>query len=228
MPTATDYPYLLTHTPWRGWCLAAAAAAALNLALFLLMPQLLHQSPAPQQYDAITPQVQMIRLKRPERPTERPKPIEPQQKPIRRPQPTTAPDTAVQRPRWPFEISDRLPAGPGSVVLPPIETNFTANLQLGDLFGIGDLDRPLVALTRMPPVYPLGAKRKGVEGWVSVRFIVNEKGSVEEITILDARPEGVFETSVKRCVAGWRFQPGTVEGEPVRVWAETTIRFELE
>jgi protein TonB len=31
-----------------------------------------------------------------------------------------------------------------------------------------------------------------------------------------------------RCVSGWRFKPGTVEGMPVKAWAETTIRFKLE
>jgi protein TonB len=97
-----------------------------------------------------------------------------------------------------------------------------------DLFGMADLDQSLIPLVRMAPVYPLTAKRKGTEGWVTVSFIVNEHGTVENITISEAQPPGIFDDSVSRCVSGWRFQPGTVQGRPVKVWAETTIHFELD
>ena len=113
------------------------------------------------------------------------------------------------------------------IALPPLETNLKA-LGIGDLFGVGDLDQPLITLTRMPPIYPLGAKRRGIEGSVTVRFIVNEQGSVEKTTIIEAQPPDTFEEAVLRCVSGWRFQPGTVDGQPVRVWAETTIHFTLD
>ena len=125
-----------------------------------------------------------------------------------------------------FEINPKLPAGAG-IELPVAPVDMT-NLGLQNVFDTGDLDRPLTVLTRMPPFYPLAAKRKGTKGWVKVKFIVNELGRVEEVTIVDAQPPGVFDTSVIRCMSGWRFKPGTVKGEAVRVWAETTVRFELE
>ena len=80
----------------------------------------------------------------------------------------------------------------------------------------------------MPPVYPPSAKRRGIEGWVKVRFVVNPRGEVQDVSIVDAKPPGVFDDSVTRCVFGWRFQPGTVDGTPVSAWVETTVRFELE
>jgi protein TonB len=63
---------------------------------------------------------------------------------------------------------------------------------------------------------------------VKVKFVVNEQGTVEKITIVDAKPPGMFDQSVSRCVSKWRFKPGTVEGMPIKAWVETTIRFELE
>ncbi len=217
----------LAQTLWDAWGIAILVAIAVNLSLFLLLPQLLHSSPAKPAFDAFSPQIQMIRLKRPDSMVERKKSPPPPDKQIRRPKPALMKNCTMQRPRWPFEVNDRLPSVPGSLALPPIETNLNS-LNLSDLFGVGDLDRPLTTLSRMPPIYPLAAKRRGVEGWVAVRFVVNKQGRVEEITIVEAKPPGLFETSVQRCVAAWRFKPGTIEGEPVRVWAETTIRFELE
>jgi protein TonB len=61
-----------------------------------------------------------------------------------------------------------------------------------------------------------------------VKFVVNEQGRIENVYIIKAQPSGVFDASVMRCLSGWRFKPGTVDGLPVKVWAETTIRFELE
>jgi protein TonB len=99
---------------------------------------------------------------------------------------------------------------------------------LGDLFAAGDLDAPLTVVSRIPPVYPLHAKHRGIEGWVRVRFVVREDGRVTDITIQESQPAGIFNENVLRCVAEWRFKPGTVEGTPVKAWAETTIRFQLE
>ncbi|MGM0404242.1 MAG: energy transducer TonB, partial [Thermodesulfobacteriota bacterium] len=87
---------------------------------------------------------------------------------------------------------------------------------------------PLTAVSRMPPVYPMNAKRRNIEGWVRVRFIVDKEGTVEDIEILEEKPPGVFDRAVIDCVSGWRFNPGTVGGVPVRTVAETTIRFELD
>jgi len=101
-------------------------------------------------------------------------------------------------------------------------------LSLGELFAAGDLDAPLTVISRIPPVYPLHAKQRGIKGWVQVRFVVQEDGRVTDITIQESQPAGVFDASVLRSVAGWRFKPGTVAGTPVKAWAETTIRFELE
>jgi protein TonB len=95
-------------------------------------------------------------------------------------------------------------------------------------FSVGQLDGPLTTLTRIPPVYPIQARRRGIEGWVKVAFIVNENGDVGSITVLKSEPEGLFDKSVERCVRGWRFKPGTVGGTPVKAQVETVIRFELE
>lgn len=98
----------------------------------------------------------------------------------------------------------------------------------GGLFTAGQLDGPLTALTKTPPVYPRAAKQRNIEGWIKVKFVVNEQGHVDQVTILDAEPKDVFEQSVLRCLDEWRFKPGTVGGRTVKALVEQTISFKLQ
>ncbi len=98
----------------------------------------------------------------------------------------------------------------------------------GGLFTAGQLDGPLTALTKTPPVYPRAAKQRNTEGWIKVKFVVNEQGHVDQVTILDAEPKDVFEQSVLRCMDEWRFKPGTVGGRTVKALVEQTISFKLQ
>ena len=58
--------------------------------------------------------------------------------------------------------------------------------------------------------------------------VLNSDGRVDEVKVINARPPGVFEETVRQAVSAWRFQPGTIMGEPVKTRVITTIRFELE
>ena len=97
----------------------------------------------------------------------------------------------------------------------------------GGVYSPGQIDGRLQVLKHTEPAYPASARRRNVEGWVRVRFVVNEQGRPEQIRILAADPPEVFNSSVQRAVSGWRFRPGTVQGRTVRVLVEQTIRFSL-
>lgn len=96
------------------------------------------------------------------------------------------------------------------------------------VYAAAALDRPVQPLTQTPFIYPLRAKRKGIEGWVNVALQVGIEGNVEAVEVLEAQPEGMFEESVVRSIRAWRFSPATVMGERVKTRVVTTIRFELE
>jgi protein TonB len=226
-----DYFYSLSRRTWATWLVAGMVATGLNLALFLLMPHLVDPAPSKANIDTLVSQVNIIRMKRPEsevrrKPPPPPKPPEPQK--------MRFPDAAPRQPMrqkltLPFKVNPQLPGGPNSLVLAPLKSAPLVNANaLQGVFSVGQLDVPLTTLTRIPPVYPVQARRRGIEGWVKVSFIVDETGRVGDITILDADPKGLFEQSVERCVRCWRFKPGTIEGMPVMAQAQTVIRFELE
>jgi protein TonB len=65
----------------------------------------------------------------------------------------------------------------------------------------------LVAVSTPQPQYPQDALRRGQSGEVVLEFTVNTDGSVGNLTVVDAKPRGVFERGVQSTVRRWRFQP---------------------
>ncbi|MEM8814879.1 MAG: energy transducer TonB [Pseudomonadota bacterium] len=88
--------------------------------------------------------------------------------------------------------------------------------------------RELTPLVRVPPDYPPGALSKRVEGFVLLRFVVSETGSVEDPEILRAEPEGLFEHAARRAVLRWKYQPQIRDGRPARVVTMTRLVFKLD
>ncbi len=91
----------------------------------------------------------------------------------------------------------------------------------------GEIDGKLQVLKKTPPEYPASARRRNIEGWVKVQFIVNTHGQPEQIRVVSAEPRGVFDANALRAISQWRFRPGQVQGRAVRVLVQQTIRFQL-
>ncbi len=214
------------------WAGAALFSLILNIALFGLMPNLISDVPDMLENTDLIQMVNVVRVKRPETPVKKKKIKKEIEKKI--PKEVTALKKTLQQKQvlrmkqLPFEINPKIPVVPGTLPSPPMENIALQGPGLKGAYKIGEIDGPLTPLAQAPPVYPLRAKRLGIEGWVNVKFIVNEQGSVDGIEILKANPEKIFEQSVIRCVTSWRFAPGTIEGVPVKTQVLTTIRFELE
>lgn len=215
------------------WMGAVIGTMALNLVLFAVIPHLMQPQAIPRKFGKMIPQIQLTRIKREEIPPEKKRPA-PKPKPVDQKKSLTKNklNRPVRQPlTLPFEINPRLPGGAHTLELPAVSTALDhLNLNAFDpngLFSLSDLDQPLTVLTRIPPLYPLGAKSRGIQGWVEVEFVVTESGHVENIQILSAEPEKVFDASVLQCVSSWRFSPGKIQGVPVKTLARTRIRFEL-
>ena len=95
------------------------------------------------------------------------------------------------------------------------------------IFDSVDLDQAPTPIMQVPPEYPFKAREQGIEGYVAVKFMVRPDGSVGNVNILSAKPEGIFNEEVRRVLPRWRFQPGRLKGEPVASWVVTTLRFDL-
>jgi protein TonB len=79
--------------------------------------------------------------------------------------------------------------------------------------------------SRVNPSYPMRARRRGMEGYVEVSFIIQPDGRVDtdSLRVIDADPANVFDRAVEEAVSQWQFPPA----DDVRR-AKQRIQFQLE
>jgi len=221
----------MTLRSFSGWAFALVCSVLLNLILFGLMPGLIQRVPDKQDVLENIRQVQVIRIKKPATPPQKKEPEKP-----KKPEPAKTPKRFKQKPvkvkstlkpRLDFQLNPKLPA-PMDLVIPGLEHFSMDTPVLKGHYTMGELDSPLTPLVKIPPIYPMLANRRGIEGDVTVEFIVTKKGLVQQIRIIDSTPKHIFDKSVTTCVSQWKFKPGIIEGIPVATLARTTIRFRLE
>jgi protein TonB len=220
----------------RPWIGAALVSILLNLLFFSLMPLMTDQDG--DLYTQSIPSattVNVVRLKRPDtevrKNRKKPKKQKPEEqkpeKPAKKQPRAMSKQRPTSLPRLDFQVNPNLPATPGLPVF-PMETVTLAPHAMDNTYTPGELDNTLTPIAHIPPIYPFQAKRRGIEGWVKVKFLVNSQGRVEQVFIVKSDPETIFDQSVLNVLPKWRFSPGTVEGVSVNTWVVTTIRFELE
>jgi TonB family protein len=77
------------------------------------------------------------------------------------------------------------------------------------------------------PRYPTSAQRKGIEGWVDLEFTIAADGTVKELAVRAAQPNGVFEEAARRAVTQWIYRPVMRNGQAVNQRARLRVRFDL-
>jgi protein TonB len=206
---------------------ALMLALLINLAIFWGAPLLIHSGGG-----AVRGGEEMltayIPLKPPPPPEEEEEPPPPRKqppklesKPIRQlKQPKE--QVHLETPQLEFEINPSLDLGVTVPAPPPMPKLKTPAAPLGQG------DRGALLISRLPPFYPYSARRRGKEGSVEVRFVVDERGNVLNPEIVRAKPSGYFEEAVLKAVSRWRFKPAIKGGKPVQARVQTVIDFKLE
>lgn len=64
--------------------------------------------------------------------------------------------------------------------------------------------------------YPERAARTEVSGKVTVLLLIDERGMVNEVSVVEAEPAGYFEETTRAVFSETRFAPARKEGRPVR------------
>lgn len=77
-------------------------------------------------------------------------------------------------------------------------------------------------------VYPPVAAENNVQGKVLVQFVVEKDGSVGEVKILRSVEVNLDYEAIRLCKLLPKFEPGLVDGKPVRVWYTLPINFLLD
>jgi protein TonB len=96
----------------------------------------------------------------------------------------------------------------------------------GSAAGLTELARPLGGY-QTTPRYPESARRQGVEGITTLRFIVLANGHVGQIGVSRSAGHVDLDRAAVECVRTWRFEPARRGKEAVAVWVTLPVRFEL-
>lgn len=158
------------------------------------------------------------------------------------PKPPPKPPEPVQTPRMQVEQPPLAPLPKLNIAMPKldlarVDTGFDPAITNGVQVGktVGGLaskgfagSGEVIPLVRIKAQYPTSALRKGIEGWVKVKFSINQKGGVKNVRVVEAQPRRVFERSAIKAISRWKFKPKLVDGVAVeRDGVLQTIRFNL-
>lgn len=91
---------------------------------------------------------------------------------------------------------------------------------------VQELEKRPEPISQAAPAYPTELRKAKVEGLVTLVFVLNEEGRVEDPRIENSsRPE--FEKPALEAVRKWRFRPGVKDGQPVKTYLRYPIRFRV-
>ena len=79
----------------------------------------------------------------------------------------------------------------------------------------------------MRALYPEEARRQGLEGNVRLRILVDARGRVSKVRVIQRAGNGFDQAAVK-IIKKFKFRPATRGGRPVAVWITWLYKFRLE
>jgi protein TonB len=197
-------------------------AALLTLAVFLVLPLTQMVSARRESVLAVRP----ADLAQVEEPPEAEAPPPPP--PENEPPPEPPPSLSEAAPPLNLNVSLDLAFGTGGAMAGAVNWLQEAVAQAGgtDAFSVADLERRPEMLSAVPPNYPESLRRARVEGTVTLAFLLDENGRVQDPRV-EASTHPEFEAPALEAIRKWRFKPGYKDGQPVRTYLRQTIRFRM-
>jgi protein TonB len=146
-----------------------------------------------------------VRLPKPPPPAPQPRPLEP---------PLLAAESAVQSPM--AVAPQPQPRPEPAVIAPPppprvVPPSFVA-----------------AYLRNPPPAYPPMSRRRGEQGTVILRVLVNAEGGAEKVAVRTSSGHELLDQAAHDAVHHWRFVPARQGDEPVAASVLVPITFALE
>jgi periplasmic protein TonB len=89
----------------------------------------------------------------------------------------------------------------------------------------GNVKAP-IRITDITPIYTEAARRARIQGFVVIEAVVDRNGNVTEARVLKPLPLGLDQAALE-AVKRLRFKPATLNGQPVPVYYNLTVNFQL-
>lgn len=96
----------------------------------------------------------------------------------------------------------------------------------GNIFNLADLDRIPEPVMQPAPIYPPTLKREGLTSKVTVEFIVDTQGQVQNAIVINSTHPG-FDEAAMTGVGKWRFRAGLKGGVKVNTRMRVPIIFRV-
>lgn len=131
--------------------------------------------------------------------------------------PSTPPSTPALKGSRPVHMEDVMRSAPQPTRRDDASSSFTDRAMFetsnARYRAAADLDPPPRPLEEIQPEYPAAAGLQ--QGTVVLRLLINSSGEVDDVTVVDASPKGLFEASAIAAFGAAKFSPGRFLGVPV-------------
>ncbi|MGR6861213.1 energy transducer TonB [Aliivibrio salmonicida] len=120
----------------------------------------------------------------------------------------------------------------------PLENNTMPSIDVGDIGlnvavslpsfdGLGQ-NQQAMPLYRVEPKYPSRALKRKMEGYVILRFTIDEQGKPVDIESIEAEPSRLFVRPAIQALRQWKYQPKLREGKAITQPGQTvTLEYRL-
>jgi len=86
---------------------------------------------------------------------------------------------------------------------------------------------PRIVKSYQPP-YPSAERNAGIQGTVTIRFLIDQNGNVEDVAIINSSGNANLDSAAVSAGYKWRFSPAKSKtGNPVRCYANIPITFKI-
>jgi protein TonB len=150
-------------------------------------------------------------------------PQKPEQAAQLEPAPAASPDMSLDQPSAP-------PLAPVQPMLAPKSPLPAVDIPLVEdptYYTAKQVDVHPAASAPVAPVFPDAAAEDGVEGYVTLRLLIDDGGVVREISVVEAQPSDTFEAAALNAFRNARFSPALRNGRPVKSDVLIRVTFEL-
>jgi protein TonB len=86
---------------------------------------------------------------------------------------------------------------------------------------------PPTLRTRIEPLYPEAARRSRETGVAVLEAIIGADGGVTDLMVLRSTREPLLDEAAVRAASQWEYEPATKDGQPVSVYLNVTVNFQL-
>lgn len=96
----------------------------------------------------------------------------------------------------------------------------------GAKVGMGFGDSDVLPLVKIRPNYPQRALSRNISGYVIAVLEINPRGTVDKVTVLEAKPAGIFNRDAVRALYRYKFKPKLIDGKASAQTVTQTVKFD--